>query len=258
MVFSWSSFAHYYGVDTRLGPWVYRAQAAIIRSLQNVGALSGLTRVLVARMMYEMVTTLMTWQFKVFLRGIHLSSRQREYRADELACLIAGRQALIDGLRAIDGATPAWPTFWREEIAPVLEEGLVPGIAEGFARFVSVPAIREQIERNLEAHIRDTKTHPYASHPPLRDRIAAAGRISEDQITDDPSPARDLLAQPQITEVRYLASIDPSLKPGALTGRLSSQAWKERCAEMELGEIGPSRASPEAPPRTPPPRTPRS
>jgi hypothetical protein len=40
-----------------------------------------------------------------------------------------------------------------------------------------------------------------------------------------------------------------------MTGRLSSQAWKERCAEMEIGEIGLNRASPEAPPRTPPPGT---
>jgi hypothetical protein len=216
-------FAHYYGGDTRLGPWVYRAQAAIIRSLQNVGALSGLTSVMVIRMMYEVVTTLMAWQFKVFLRGIHLCSRQREYRADELACLIAGREALINGLRAIDGTTPAWPTFWEVEIAPVLQEGLVPGIGEGFARFVSVPAIREQIERNLEDQIRDTKTDPYATHPPLRDRIAAAGRISGGQVTEDPSPARDLLALPRITEVRYLEFVNPTLKPGALR----SIGWDE-------------------------------
>jgi Zn-dependent protease with chaperone function len=210
-------FAHYYGGDTRLGPWVYRAQVAIIRSQRSVGALRGWTRVLIVRMMYEVITTLMTWQFKVFLRCIRLSSRQQEYRADELACLIAGRQALVDGLRAIDGAAPAWTAFWRAEIAPILEDGLVPGIADGFARFVTAPAIREQIERNLETQIRESKTDPYATHPPLRQRIAAAERVSAGQVADDPGPARGLLSQPEVTEVQFLESMNPALKPGALT-----------------------------------------
>ena len=54
--------------------------------------------------MYLVVATLMKWYFVVFLRAINLVSRHKEFRADELACLIAGRQPLIDGLRSIHGA----------------------------------------------------------------------------------------------------------------------------------------------------------
>jgi Zn-dependent protease with chaperone function len=35
-------FAHYYGGDTRLGPWVYKTRMAIIRVFQSVGSLGAL------------------------------------------------------------------------------------------------------------------------------------------------------------------------------------------------------------------------
>ena len=92
-------FAHYYGGDTSLGPWVYKTQNAMVRIFQNIGSVGKVARVAVLSIMCMVVGTLMKWYFKLFLRAINLASRQREYRADELACFIAGRQALIDGLR---------------------------------------------------------------------------------------------------------------------------------------------------------------
>ncbi len=97
--------------DTSLGPWVYRTQGAIVRIFQNIGSVGQLARIAILGVMYLVVATLMKWYFMVFLRAIKLVSRQKEYRADELACLIAGRQPLVDGLRAIHGAAPAWPTY---------------------------------------------------------------------------------------------------------------------------------------------------
>src|SRR5580704_3154912 len=94
-------FAHYYGGDTSLGPWVYKTQTAIVRIFQNIGSVGQLARIAILGVMYLVVTTLMKWYFIVFLRASKLVSRQQEYRADELACLIAGRQPLVDGLRAI-------------------------------------------------------------------------------------------------------------------------------------------------------------
>jgi heat shock protein HtpX len=206
-------FAHYYGGDTSLGPWVYRTQTAMVRIFQNIGSVGKLARIAILGVMYLVVATLMKWYFVVFMRAINLASRRREFRADELACIIAGRQPLIDGLRAIHGASLAWPTYWRGEIVPVLNDGFLPGIGEGFARFVSVPPIHEQIQKGIEKAIQEAKTNPYDTHPPLRERIAATRNLANGLIYEDSNPARTLLDHPDATELRFLESVNPDMKP---------------------------------------------
>jgi len=232
-------FAHYYGGDTSLGPWVYKTQTAIVRIFQNIGSIGQLARIAVLGLMYLAVTTLMKWYFVVFLRAINLVSRQKEYRADELACLIAGRQPLIDGLRAIHGAAQAWPAFWKTELAPMLSQGALPGIGDGFAQFVSVPMINQQIQKNLEKNIQEAKTNPYDTHPPLRDRIAATEKLPAGSIPEDSNPARTLLNHADALELRFLETMNPDLKPGTLKcvswdelgTRVTIPAWKSFTTE---------------------------
>src|SRR5580698_139728 len=71
-------FAHYYGGDTSLGPWVYKTQTAIVRIFQNIGSVGQLARIAILGVMYLVVTTLMKWYFIVFLRASKLVSRQKE------------------------------------------------------------------------------------------------------------------------------------------------------------------------------------
>jgi heat shock protein HtpX len=232
-------FAHYYGGDTSLGPWVYKTQTAMVRIFQNIGSLGQLARIAILGVMYLVVATLMKWYFVVFLRAINLVSRQKEYRADELACLIAGRQPLIDGLRAIHGAVPAWPAFWKTELVPMLNDGAVPGIGDGFARFIAVPTINQQIQKNLDKEIREAKTNPYDSHPPLRDRIAATEKLPAGCLAEDSNPARSLLDQADALELRYLEKMNPDMKPGTLKcvawnevgTRVTIPAWKRFTSE---------------------------
>ena len=232
-------FAHYYGGDTSLGPWVYKTQTAIVRIFQNIGSVGKLARIAILGVMYLVVATLMKWYFVVFLRAINLVSRKKEYRADELACLIAGRQPLIDGLRAIHGAALAWPAYWKTELTPMLSGGALPGIGDGFARFVAVPSINEQIQKNLEKEIREAKTNPYNSHPPLRDRISATEKLPAGFIPEDSNPARSLLDQADALELQYLEKLNPDMKPGTLKcvswdevgTRVTIPAWKQFTAE---------------------------
>lgn len=214
-------FAHYYGGDTSLGPWVYRAQTAIVRVFQNIGSIGKLARIAVLGLMYMVVATLMKWYFQLFLRAMSLASRQREYRADELACMVAGRQPLIDGLRAIHGAAMAWPAYWNTELAPVLKSGALPGIAEGFSRFIAVPAVFDQIQKGIAKQIDEGKSKPYDSHPPLSARIDAARKIPRDVLSrnllrEDSHPARTLLDHPDALELRFLEGANPNMKPGSL------------------------------------------
>jgi heat shock protein HtpX len=239
-------FAHYYGGDTSLGPWVYKTQTAIVRIFQNIGSIGQLARIAILGVMYMAVATLMKWYFVVFLRAINLVSRQKEYRADELACLVAGRQPLIDGLRAIHGAAQAWPAYWKTELAPMLSNGAVPGIGDGFASFVAVPTIREQIQKNLDKEIREAKTNPYNTHPPLRDRVAAAQKLQWVSTPEDSNPARSLLDQAADLELRFLEKMNPDMKPGALKSvswdevgtRVTIPAWKKFTSEYAVALQG--------------------
>ena len=102
-------FAHYYGGDTSVGPWVYRTKASFVRVFQNVGSVRPLARIAVLGAMYMLVTMLLKWYFVGFLRFSNFVSRRQEYRADELACIVAGRQNLIDGLQAMHRTAAVWP-----------------------------------------------------------------------------------------------------------------------------------------------------
>ena len=223
-------FAHYYGGDTSLGPWVYKTQNAIVRVFQNIGSVGKIARTAILGVMYLFVAKLMEWYFKVFLRGINLASRQREYRADELACLIAGRKPLIGGLRAIHGGSAAWPAFWQTELVPILNKGAVPGITDGFARFTSVPHINQQIQKHLNDQLRDAKTNPYDSHPPLRDRIAAIEKLASIDVSENDRPAHTLLDHAEGLEIRLLEHLNPDVK----TGTLTSVSWDEVAAKVTI------------------------
>ncbi len=221
-------FAHYYGGDTHLGPWVYKTRSAIIRVFENVGSLRKVARVAVLQMMYLFVTTLLRWYFILFMRITNLVSRRQEFRADELTCLVVGPQPLIDGLRIINSAGAAWPTYWQTEVAPLLDSGAVPAIGEGFASFVAVPDVSLQISTILQKQLERTKGDPYDTHPPLQERIAAADRIAPSVAVLESQPARSLLDNPTSLERSFLRELFPALS----TETLKYVAWDAVAEEV--------------------------
>jgi heat shock protein HtpX len=209
-------FAHYYGGDTGLGPWVYRTKTAIMRIFENVGSLGQFARIAVLGVMYAVVASVLKAYFKLFLRAINLISRRQEHRADELACLVAGREPLIDGLRSIHGAAMAWPTYWQNEVAPVLGSGTLPALGDGFARFMCAPEVAGAIHKSLEKNLQEPKTSPYDTHPPLRDRISATEKLPTLSAEQDTRPAATLLDQLQTLELHFIEDRIPDIKPGTL------------------------------------------
>ena len=209
-------FAHYYGGDTSLGPWVYKTKTSIIRIFENIGSVGELARIWILGLMYLAVTGLLKGYFIAFLRAINLVSRRQEYRADELACLVAGRQNLIDGLQAIHRAATAWPVFWKNEVAPPLNDGSLVAIGDGFARFVAVPEISAQIGKNLDTRLEQEKMGPYDTHPPLRDRIAAVQKLDEGFAPQDAQPASTLLENLPSTEIQFVEHCLPDMPRGTL------------------------------------------
>jgi heat shock protein HtpX len=89
-------FGHYYGGDTRLGPWIYKTRAAIERTVRGVHRHG------------SVLVKPFEWYGNMFLRGTHVVSRRQEFSADALAARTAGARALTKGLRVLHGSDPAF------------------------------------------------------------------------------------------------------------------------------------------------------
>lgn len=154
-------FAHYYSGDTRMGPWVYRAQSAMIRTFQKISSLGERTgRLAALQLMYIVVTFVLKWNFIFFLRVINFVSRRREFRADELACLVAGTEPMMRGLRKIHEGARGWPPYWSTEVVPVLEQGYIPPIADGLVQFLAAPQIAEKVALGIERELAEGSAIP--------------------------------------------------------------------------------------------------
>jgi heat shock protein HtpX len=181
------------------------------------------------------VATLLKGYFIAFLRVINLISRKQEYRADELACMVAGRQNLIEGLQAIHRAAVAWNFYWNNEVAPPLNDGCLVAVGDGFQRFIAVPEVSSAISKDLSKRLQEEKTQPYDTHPPLRDRIAAAEKLSEGSAPQDAQPASTLLQNLAATELKFAETCIPNTRPGSLqyvgwedvVSRVRIPAWQK-------------------------------
>jgi heat shock protein HtpX len=88
-------FAHYYGGDTSLGPWVYNTRTSMSRVFENIRSVGKTKRIVILGVMYVIVTSVLKGYFMFFLRAINFVSRRQEYRADELASAVAGQESLM-------------------------------------------------------------------------------------------------------------------------------------------------------------------
>jgi heat shock protein HtpX len=217
-------FAHYYGGDTGLGPWLHRTQIAMIRTFQGLGSIGQVKLPAAVAILYTVVFKILNWYWLLFLRAIKFVSRKQEYRADELACIISGPQSLVSGLRLVHGAALAWPAYWNTELAPMLDQGCLPSITTGFSQFLAAPAIAVQVDKGIEAEIRDAKTEPYDSHPPLRDRVAAAHALTIPSRPQDHAPAFGLLENIDSEEMKFLEAVNPGMPKDSL----KRVAWEEQ------------------------------
>lgn len=209
-------FAHYYSGDTRMGPWVYRTQSAMIRSFQNIGSLREVGRIGILQVMLHVVTLVLKWNFLFFLRVINFVSRRKEFRADELACLIAGKEPMVQGMRKIHGAAMAWQAYWNTEAVPILQNGYIAPLGDGLVRFLAAPKIAEQVTSGMEKQLAEGKTNPYDTHPLLRDRIAALEKMRGGFQEQHEEPASSLLRDPEAAELRWLESVSQKLPEGGL------------------------------------------
>jgi heat shock protein HtpX len=187
-------FGHYHGGDTKLGPWIYKTRSAIGRTITNLAEAG------------SVLQKPFLWYGSMFLRITHAISRRQEYTADALAARTVGARPLAEGLRTVHGAALAYDGYWSNEVVPVLQSGHRPPMAPGFGTYVGLTSIADAIHRAVEHEIAERQSDPYDTHPSLRERLAALGKLPTDD-DDDGAMAITLLENVDSLERRLVASI---------------------------------------------------
>lgn len=223
-------FGHYYSGDTRLGPWVYNTRQAMVRVYENLGKKSNilklLTRWAVVSALYLLLMGGMRLYWKVFMRITQAISRRQELRSDELACHVAGSQALIDGLACIRRCGAALSSYWNSVVLPVAASGFQPQLADGFLRFMSAPQIAKATAEYLQKQSAEEKTSPFDTHPPLGMRMEKAKALNLPAPDKEGSSGNDL---PMISLIDDLPTLEGGLLkkyvPALAAADLKPLAW---------------------------------
>jgi heat shock protein HtpX len=204
-------FGHYSGGDTKVGRFVYQTRAAIGRTLENLGEHGSILQLP------------FLWYGRLFLRVSHAVSRRQELAADELAAHVAGARPLAEGLKKIHAAAPAFAFYWSNEVAPVLQAGFVPPLADGFQQFATGEIGQKAMAAGREQSLAEGAGDEFDTHPPLPERLKALEGLPAGSAAIDDSPALVLLSNPHALEP---ALITAALPP-AQGSRLARIAWSE-------------------------------
>jgi hypothetical protein len=189
-------FGHYYGGDTRLGPWLYRTRMTIGRTIKGL-----------AERGHNVLQVPFRKYGELFLRITQKVSRLQELKADELAARHAGAPALADSLRTIHSGGAAFDLYWGNEVAPVLDEGYVPPILEGYTTFMKRAQIQAFLSQHMDESMKESEGDLYDSHPPLRQRLDALANVKGDSVERREEPALSILRNVEDLEKEIITSL---------------------------------------------------
>ena len=227
-------FAHFYSGDTRLGPWVFKSRSAMARVINSLGQPSAFLQLLgrfgIVAIAHTVVIGGLVAYWKLFMRITQLISRRQEYRSDELACHIAGSDALIGGLQGINKASAAVGPYWNTVVVPAINIGYRPQLADGFGRFMNAPAILKAASDYLARQLTSQQTDPLDTHPPLNARIAKARALDIVVERTDDQPSISLIDNLSNLEKALLGRMAPALANAAL----KPMEWETAGAEVYL------------------------
>jgi hypothetical protein len=210
-------FGHYHAGDVALGPWIHKTRSAIARAIHDL-------REGWLRHVFE-------WYGRLFLRATQAISRRQEFIADQMAASVIGSQALADGLVRNQLAGVEHFHFMLGEVCNVLFAGFLPPLTAGFGTFLRSPAVRARLSQELDANLSSEETEKadaYASHPTLRERLAAVG-VEAPYTGDVDTPAITLLDQ-----VEDLDRILIETRRGPTCATLRSIEWNDVWQHVHL------------------------
>jgi Zn-dependent protease with chaperone function len=197
-------FGHYYGGDTKLGPWIYKTRGAITRTV--ISLTQG------ADGWGALISVPFKWYLEFFLRITQSISRAQEFAADALAAKVVGQAPLISGLKTVHGGAAAYEAYLQHELGPVLQAGFRPPLAEGFRAFVDGKRVKASLAKLVSKELAEGEGDAFDTHPPLAQRIAALAALPPSAEPSDDTPALDLLDDHDGAEAS-LIRLDQRLEP---------------------------------------------
>lgn len=233
-------FGHYYAGDTRLGPSVYNTRRAMYRVYENLGRkskiMSFLRRWGVISALYSLLMGALRMYWTVFMRITQAISRRQEIRSDELACHIAGSQALIDGLETIRKCSAGLDAYWTSFVIPIAKGGYQPDLAVGFQQFMRAPHVEKAMAEFVTQQSTVETASPFDSHPPLGKRIELARLINR------PAPERSTseISLPMISLIDDLGDVQLAIfrkvLPELQTAELKPLDWDRAGSDVYIPE----------------------
>lgn len=215
-------FGHFYWGDTRLGPWLHRAYAAI----------SHTTEVLHQVRYTAWINLLLFGYAEWFIDIAQDLMRKQEFLADQLAARIAGARATIEGLQLLHVGEDAFDAYWRGTMAPMLRFGVRLPLLEGFRRFLAVQTISSSVLRKTDTRMKEDKTEEFDTHPALPERVAALAHVPSE---DTEQPSNEMATIALLGDPSYLetALIDTILGKGKAAS-LRFVSWEDACADAYI------------------------
>jgi len=217
-------FGHFAGREMLLGPWIHKARATMLRTVENLeqseAHFDGSPYLKVLKLPFESYT-------RGFLRLTQSTSRMQELAADRLAAEVAGTQSLVTALAEIERLAAGYETFGRDWSMPALRCGVHPPLAAGFQEFMHSERVRETLGERATPRKARVHTSPYDSHPPVHARIRAlGGQLPETAEADTGMRALELLGDGDAAELELL----PFTCGERLARKLEPVDWRD-CAE---------------------------
>ncbi len=191
-------FGHFYGGDTKVGPWIYATRASLGRILAGLGS------------QRSWLQWLYIWYGNMFLAITNSVSRYQEYKADQLAAEFTGKDPLISGLRALKDHAGPYTGYLTGEYDPVFRSGYRPPLMEGFQTYLTAPAVQDKIK--AQSGQKEPKQSKYDTHPTLTDRARAVEKYPAVVGDYDRSPALTLLDTSRDLEASVLSVVANSKK----------------------------------------------
>ncbi|MGN6110175.1 MAG: M48 family metallopeptidase [Kofleriaceae bacterium] len=226
---------HFYGGDTKLGPWIYKTRGALVRTVFNLARARARTEDWI-HVMFAVLQAPFRWFGIGYMRVTQAISRAQEYSADAVAVRVEGRRAVVEGFKKTHAAALAHELYLRNEVAPLVSRGALPAVGEGFSRYLANERMTKLLDQVVAAEMTEGTGDPYDSHPPLRERIEAAQRIDGPERAPEPRRAIELLRDPEAFETEEIARrVETTLERIAWsdTAPLWIASWRKEVAEAK-------------------------
>ena len=169
-------FAHFYSGDTRLSPWLWNTVKSMVQVHQN---LERQASILSKRPFLSVPNTILykpllyaLEQYWVGFLGLMLwILRPREFRADEIACHLAGSDEFAEALREFHKASAISLRYWHTVVLPLVHVGYQPRLTADFFAYRAAPIYEQAASAFLEKQLQMIHPDPSDAHPPLAARL---------------------------------------------------------------------------------------